>query len=159
MAAAHKVAIAALKFADLQNPRMTNYVFDLDRFVAFEGKTGPYLLYACVRIHSLLRKAEAEGVAAGDISVAHPSEEALVLALDAFDRALALAEEKRAPHILCDHVYRVAQAFSKFYTDCPVLADGVGAEVRASRLRLAETVLRQLETGLGLLGIEVPERM
>ena len=158
-AIAHKVAIAALKFADLQNPRMTNYVFDLDRFVAFEGKTGPYLLYACVRIKSLLRKAAVRGVEPGGIAPDHPSEAALVLALDAFDRALELAEAKRAPHVLCDHVYRVAQAFSKFYTDCPVLADGVEPEVAASRLALATTVLRQLETGLDLLGIAVPDRM
>ena len=156
---AHKVAIAALKFADLSNPRMTNYIFDLERFVAFEGKTGPYLLYACVRIRSLLRRAAEMGVEAGEVSPQHPSEVALVLALDGFDRALSGAEAKRAPHILCDHVYRVAQAFSKFYTDCPVLADGVEAQVRASRLALCEVVLRQLELGLGLLGIEVPERM
>ena len=158
-AIAHKVAIAALKFADLQNPRMTNYVFDLDRFVAFEGKTGPYLLYACVRIKSLLRKAAERGVEPGGVVPDHPSEVALVLALDAFDRALELAEAKRAPHVLCDHVYRVAQGFSKFYTDCPVLADGVEPEVAASRLALATTVLRQLETGLDLLGIAVPDRM
>ena len=156
---AHKVAIAALKFADLQNPRMTNYVFDLERFVAFEGKTGPYLLYACVRIKSLLRKADGQGAKPGEIAPAHPSETALVLALDNFDAALAGAEDKRAPHILCDHVYRVAQAFSKFYTDCPVLAEGVDADTRASRLGLAALTLRQLELGLDLLGIEVPERM
>jgi len=156
---AHKVAIAALKFADLSNPRMTNYIFDLDRFVAFEGKTGPYLLYACVRIKSLLRRATERGVNAGEIIVGEPAESALILALDDFDRALALAEDKRAPHILCDHVYRVAQAFSKFYSDCPVLADSVSAEVKASRLALSEMTLRQLEIGLDLLGIAVPERM
>ena len=158
-AIARKVAIAALKFSDLSNPRMTNYIFDLERFVAFEGKTGPYLLYACVRIKSLLRRAAERGVSAGEIEVAEPAEAALVLALDDFDRALALTEAKRAPHILCDHVYRVAQAFSKFYSDCPVLADTVSAEVKSSRLALAEMTLRQLEIGLELLGIQVPERM
>ena len=156
---AHKVAIAALKFADLSNPRTTNYIFDLERFVAFEGKTGPYLLYACVRIRSLLRRAADQSVRTGTIAPDHPSEAALVVALDGFDRALAGSEAKRAPHILCDHVYRVAQAFSKFYTDCPVLAEEVAAQIKASRLALCETVLNQLELGLGLLGIEVPERM
>jgi len=156
---AHKVAIAALKFADLSNPRMTNYIFDLDRFVAFEGKTGPYLLYACVRIRSLLRRAEETGVEAGEIVIAHPSERALVLALDGFDRALTMTESKRAPHILCDHVYRVAQGFSKFYSDCHVLADDVPANVKSSRLALSKATLGQLVAGLDLLGIDVPERM
>ena len=83
----------------------------------------------------------------------------LVLALDSFDRALAAAESKRAPHMMCDHVYKLAQAFSRFYTDCPILKDDVPAEVKSSRLALAALTLIQLETGLNILGIEVPERM
>ena len=82
---AHKVAIAALKFADLQNFRGTSYVFDLDRFMSFEGKTGPYLLYQAVRVKSLLRKAASEGVEAREITIAEPAERDLALTLDAFD--------------------------------------------------------------------------
>lgn len=156
---AEKIGMAALKFADLQNQRTTNYVFDVDRFTAFEGKTGPYLLYAAVRIKSILRKAEAKNVSSGEIKITEPSEASLVLALDAFDRALKSASEKHAPHIVCDHVYRLAQSFSRFYSECPILADETPDDVKASRLALAETTLRQLELGLGILGIETPSRM
>lgn len=156
---ARKVGLAALKFADLQNARLTNYVFDPERFTAFEGKTGPYLLYAAVRIKSILRRAEEAGVDFGPIQPDHEDEAALVLALDSYPRAITLAAEKRAPHILCDHVYGLAQTFSRFYTHCPIMADDVDAETRASRLSLAKATLEQLEHGLGLLGIEVPDRM
>ena len=156
---ADKVGMAALKFADLQNQRTTNYVFDPERFTAFEGKTGPYLLYAAVRIKSILRKAEEGGVKFGEIDATHPSETGLVLALDSFDRALKASEAKRAPHMLCDHVYKLAQAFSRFYTDCPIVKDEVPANVKSSRLALAAVTLTQLETGLNILGIDVPERM
>jgi arginyl-tRNA synthetase len=156
---ADKVGLAALKFADLQNQRTTNYIFDIDRFTAFEGKTGPYLLYAAVRIKSLLRKAETEGVKSGEIKIAEPSERSLCLVLDRFDRALDMAAEKRAPHILCDHVYQIAQSFSRFYTECPILVGSTPEDIKASRLELAHMTLRQLELGLNILGIEVPDRM
>ncbi len=156
---ANKVGMAALKFADLQNQRTTNYIFDSERFTAFEGKTGPYLLYAAVRIKSLLRKAEDMGVSPGEIMLTEPAEFSLVLALDAFDKALSQAAEKRAPHILCEHVFRLAQSFSRFYTDCPILMDTTPDAVKASRLALAGTTLRQLEQGLSILGIDTPARM
>lgn len=156
---ARLVGLAALKFADLQNARLTNYVFDPERFTAFEGKTGPYLLYAAVRIKSILRKAEEMGAESGEIVPADPSEAALVLALDSYPKAIALAADKRAPHILCDHVYALAQAFSRFYTNCPILVDDTPDTVRASRLSLAKATLEQLEHGLNIIGIEVPERM
>lgn len=154
---AHKVAIAAIKFADLSNFRGTSYVFDLDRFMSFEGKTGPYLLYQAVRIKSILRKAEAEGASAGDIKVEHAAERGLVLALDAFDGAFSAAYDKKAPHFLAEHAYSLAQAFSGFYANCPIL-QSEGA-VRASRLALAGAALKQLQLTLDLLGIAVPERM
>jgi arginyl-tRNA synthetase len=156
---ARKIGLAALKFADLQNQRMTNYIFDPERFTAFEGKTGPYLLYAVVRIKSILRKAADMSVDAGDIEVEADTEKELVLSLDAYARAIELAAEKYAPHILCEHIYRVAQSFSRFYAECPILADDVAAEVRASRLSLAKATLDQLEHGLDLLAIEAPDRM
>jgi arginyl-tRNA synthetase len=154
---AHKVAIAALKFADLSNFRGTSYVFDLDRFMSFEGKTGPYLLYQSVRIKSILRKAEEQGIAPGPITMEHDAERTLALALDAFDAALRGAYDKKAPHFLAEHAYTFAQAFSGFYSHCPILPSA-GA-LRASRLALAAATLKQLTLTLDLLGIAVPERM
>jgi arginyl-tRNA synthetase len=173
---AHKVAIAAIKFADLSNFRGTSYVFDLDRFMSFEGKTGPYLLYQAIRIKSILRKAEersdkqaparlhaphppapAPRGGGGVIVIEHAAERALALELDGFDQALRLAYEKKAPHFLAEHAYALAQAFSGFYTNCPILPSE-GA-VRASRLALASATLKQLTLTLDLLGIDVPERM
>jgi arginyl-tRNA synthetase len=156
-ATALKVAVAALKFADLCNYRGTSYVFDLDRFSSFEGKTGPYLLYQAVRVKSVLRKAAEEGHAPGPIGVAEPAERDLVLALDAFEHALAEAYDKKAPSFIAEHAYRLAGAFSKFYAACPILS--AAPDVRASRLALAKTSLTQLESALQLLGIETPERM
>ena len=152
-----KVAVAALKFADLQNFRGTSYVFDLDRFTSFEGKTGPYLLYQAVRVKSLLRRAADEGAEAGPVAVAEPAERDLVLTLDAFETALGEAYDKKAPNALAEHAYRLAQSFSKFYAACPILQ--AAPAVRASRLTLAGATLKQLETALDLLGIATPERM
>lgn len=152
-----KVGMAALKFADLQNFRGNDYVFDLDRFLSFEGKTGPYLLYAAVRIKSLLRRAAADGIAPGTPAPAHAAERALVMALDGYDLALRGACEKRAPHILAEHCYTLSSAFSAFYTACPILM--AEAPVRAARLGLAFVTLAQLEQALDLLGIAVPDRM
>lgn len=155
---AHKVAIAALKFADLSNSRTTSYVFDLDRFMSFEGKTGPYLLYQVVRIRSLLRRGAEQGVVVGSISVVEPAERDLVLTLDAFDQAIADAYDKRMPHLIAEHAYRLAQAFSKFYAACPVLVAPDEA-TRGSRLALSKAALDQLVLALDVLGIATPERM
>jgi arginyl-tRNA synthetase len=155
---ANMVGIAALKFADLQNFRGTSYVFDLERFLSFEGKTGPYLLYAAVRIKSILRKAEATGHKAGPIVDLAPAERDLILILDGFEHALRGAYDKRAPHILADHAYQLAGAFSAFYAACPILTAETDA-LRASRLTLASATLTQLIIALDLLGIEAPERM
>jgi arginyl-tRNA synthetase len=157
-ATAHKVGVAALKFADLSNYRGTSYVFDLDRFTSFEGKTGPYLLYQAVRIKSLLRKAVETGVEPGEIVVAEAPERDLVLTLDAFEQAVIDAYDRRAPNLIAEHAYRLAQSFSKFYAACPVLAAETPA-VRVSRLALSDLALRQLERALDLLGIETPDRM
>lgn len=155
---ARKVALAAIKFADLSHDRATDYIFDLDRFMSFEGKTGPYLLYAAVRIKSLMRKAAEAGLKPGVISVGTPEERELVRTLDAFNHAVEAAYDRRAPNALCDHVYTLAQAFSKFYGACPILPEKDDA-VKASRLSLARTTLTQLELGLSLIGIDAPERM
>ena len=155
---ARKVAVAALRFSDLMNTRTTNYVFDLDRFTSFEGRTGPYLMYAAVRVKSVLRRAAENGHAPGTVNIMADTERSLVLQLDGFSAALAGARERRMPHILCEHLYNLAQAFSAFYSALPIAAEA-DPQLRASRLALADAVRHQLETGLDLIGIEVPERM
>jgi arginyl-tRNA synthetase len=157
-AVARMVANAAIKFADLQNYRTTNYIFELDRFISFEGKTGPYLLYQAVRVKSIMRKAEAEGLKAGPIRITDPAEAALVRRLDGFDAALQRAYDLRAPNHICDHVYSLAQAFSSFYAACPILPEKDEA-IRSSRLALAQTTLKQLEIALSLIGMDAPEKM
>lgn len=155
---ARQVGLAAIKFADLSNYRLTNYIFDLERFTRFEGKTGPYLQYAAVRVKSLLRRAHEAGEAAGAIAIHAAEERALALALLRFPDALAETLANRAPNIMCDYAFRLAQAFSSFYAAHHILSEK-DAALRASRLGLAALTLRALETSLGLLGIEVPERM
>ncbi len=156
---ARKVGIAAIRFADLSNHRISNYVFDLDRFAAFEGKTGPYLQYAAVRIKSILARAAEQGRDVdGPVKIGADEERNLVLTLAGLEDALAGAYDKRAPNILCDHVYGIAQSFSSFYAACPVVRED-DAAVRASRLALCRLTLRQFKLVLGLLGIEIPERM
>ena len=157
---ARQIGLAALKFADLSNPRTTDYIFDIDRFIAFEGKTGPYLLYAAVRMRSVLRKA---GVSLTDaagkpIAVTNSSERDLVTALLGYSDAHRGAHQKRMPHILCEHLYAVAQGFSKFYAHCRI-ADEPSVDLRNGRLALVSATLSQLEHGLYLLGISAPEQM
>lgn len=156
---ARQVGVAALKFADLSNPRTSDYIFDLDRFTSFEGKTGPYLLYARARIRSVLAKAAKAGAGkGGSVELAEPAERDLALALIGFGDVLRDTYEKRLPHILCDHAFQLAQAFSKFYASCRI-ADEEDTALRASRITLAETVGAQLVLIFDLLGIEAPERM
>ncbi|WP_425409122.1 arginine--tRNA ligase [Hyphococcus sp.] len=156
---ARKVGVAALKFADLSNPRTSDYIFDLDRFMSFEGKTGPYLLYAGVRIRSVLAKASAAKAGApGAITITEPEERDLALLLLSFGEAVRDAYLKRMPHLICDHAFQLAQAFSKFYAACRIV-DEADAEKRASRLMIATQTGAQIESALTLLGIETPERM
>lgn len=152
------VALAAIRFADLSNHRMSNYIFDLDRFTRFEGKTGPYLLYAAVRVKSLLRKAGEQGFTVGPILPPGDLERDLALELGRLPEAVAAAYDRRAPNELCDFAYTLAQGFSSFYQNCHILSE-TDEPLRASRLGLAAATLRQLELTLSLLGIEVPERM
>lgn len=157
---ARMVGLAALKFADLSNPRTTDYIFDLDRFVAFEGKTGPYLLYATVRMRSVLAKAGAnyDSSVKGAVSLTSDAEVDLACMLLGYADAHALAYEKRMPHILCEHAFSLAQAFSKFYASCRI-ADEPDDVVRSSRLALTAVTFRQLSDILSQLGIEAPEKM
>ena len=155
---ARKVGIAALKFADLHNNRSSDYVFDLDRMTAFEGKTGPYLLYQVVRITSLLRKAQAQGLSPSETVSLQDDDAALCLMLAEFPDHFALAMQNYTPHVLCDYAYKLAQAFSSFYSKCHILSE-TDEQLRASRLQLCALTARQLEIILNLLGIDVPERM
>ncbi len=156
---ARKVGIAALKFADLANDRESNYVFNLDKFTRFEGKTGPYLLYAAVRVKSVFRKAAERGAEIGTpMAPLADAERNLVLKQLALPDAIARAHAERRPHMLCDFLYELAQEFSRFYNECPILKEEDVAR-RGSRLALAAITLRQVELVLELLGIEAPEQM
>jgi arginyl-tRNA synthetase len=155
---ARKVGIATIKFADLSNHRATDYVFDLERFSKFEGKTGPYLQYAAVRIQSMLRKAAEQGAKAGIPAIHSPEERKLVLKLLTLGDVLAAAEDKRAPNMLCEYAFELAQDFSRFYGAHHVLSE-TDEGLRATRLGLCARVLVVLTQVLDLLGIEVPERM
>jgi arginyl-tRNA synthetase len=155
---AQKVGVAALKFADLSNWRLTDYIFDLDRFTKFEGKTGPYLQYAAVRIRSILRKAEEQGFAIATPVVRSAEERALVLKILGLPDAMEAAEDKRAPNFICEYVFELAQAFSRFYAEHHILSEA-DEGLRAARLGLCALTLAVLIKSLDLLGIEVPNRM
>jgi len=155
---ARKVGIGALKFADLSNYRLTDYIFDLERFTRFEGKTGPYLQYAAVRIQSILRRAKDEGHASAAPVVRSAEERALVLQFLALPETMAAAENNRAPNVLCEYAFELAQKFSRFYAEHHILSEG-DADVRAARIGICETTLATLTKVLDILGIEVPARM
>ncbi len=155
---ARKVAIATIKFADLSNYRLTDYIFDLERFSRFEGKTGPYLQYAAVRIQSIMRRAAGEGQAVGEPAIRSPEERTLFLQLLSLPDFMANAEKSRAPNILCDFAFTLAQQYSRFYAEHHILSEA-DAAVRASRLGLCRLTLSALVKTLGILGIEVPQRM
>ncbi|MDT8307124.1 MAG: arginine--tRNA ligase [Anaerolineae bacterium] len=156
---AERVGIAALKFGDLINHRSTDYVFDLDRFTSFEGRTGPYLLYAAVRTKSILRNAAERGLASGAIlPPAGPEERDLMLKLVQLPDVIDFAVKTRAPNHVADYVYNLAITFNRFYRDYHILSEPDPAR-QQSWLALSQYALAQLELGLDLLGIKVPERM
>jgi len=155
---ARKVGIATIKFADLSNHRTTDYIFDLERFSKFEGKTGPYLQYAAVRIQSILRKAKEQGMTIDTPAIHSPEERRLILQLLSVSDALASAEDKRAPNILCEYAFELAQNFSRFYGEHHILSES-DAGLRASRLGLCSLVLAVFTQLLSVLGIEIPARM
>ncbi len=156
---ARLVGVAALKYGDLQNHRTSDYVFDLDRFVSFVGKTGPYLLYSAVRISSILRNAAGRGLAPGElVAPTVEAERNLMLQLVRFPDVIDRAVEFRAPNHVAEFAYDVATDFNRFYEACHILSEESAAR-QASWLRLVELTLRMLRTLLDLLAIEVPERM
>ncbi|HVO02944.1 MAG TPA: arginine--tRNA ligase [Candidatus Cybelea sp.] len=155
---ANKVGVAALKFADLSNNPIANYVFDLDRFSRFEGRTGPYLLYAAVRVKSLLKKAREQNDTPGEIVPPAPGERDLMLMLGQMPDAIRAAYDDLAPSKIADFAYNLAQTFSGYYANFHILSE-TDTALRRSRLAIAELVLKELELCLELLGIATPERM
>jgi len=126
--------------------------------VATTGDTGPYLQYAHARVNQILRKAEAEGIGYGEITVlAEPAEHQVALLLSRFGEIVETVGDTLQPHRLCGYLYDLATALSVFYEQCPVLKSE--GEVRTSRLALCAATKKVLATGLDLLGIEAPERM
>ena len=159
MEIARRVGVAALKFGDLINNRASNYVFDLERFTSFEGKTGPYLQMAAVRMKSVLRKAAEQGLDPGSVVAATvAAERQLALRLLQLPEVTERAIELRAPSQLAEYSFELASDFSSFYEACHILTEEDGAR-QASWLTLVKATLRAIELLLDLLGIEIPERM
>lgn len=162
-AAAQVLGIGAVKYADLAKNRASDYVFDWDQMLAFEGNTAPYLLYAYARIQSLFRRG---GVDAAQLSgrplplppeSPHPAERKLAVALVRLQEVLEQAAADGRPHLLCAYLYDLATKFTGFYEECPILT-AAEAE-KKNRLNLAQQTARTLRTGLELLGIGVVQRM
>lgn len=158
---ARAVGVGAVKYADLSNDRIKDYVFSFERMLAFEGNTGPYIQYAHARISKILRDAgdDAADLAAEVPTLAEPQERALAKALVGFDAAVHDSIDKLGPHRLCTYLFDLAQTFTSFYEACPVLKAGVPDEVRRSRLALCALTQRVLARALGLLGLDAPARM
>lgn len=158
-AIAESVGIGAVKYADLANDRIKDYVFDWNRMLAFDGNTAPYLMYAHARICSILGKMvdDEQERAASHIRLDAPAERALAVELIQFPHTLARTAETLRPHVLCQYLFKLATAFTGFYETCQVLrADG---PVRTSRLALCTLTARVLAKGLDILGIQAPKRM
>lgn len=157
--AAPPIALAAIKYADLSNGLNKDYVFDAERMVQTTGNTGPYLQYAHARTCAVAREAEARGLGADTrVSVlTEPAEQALALQLSQFGEVVIEVGRTLAPHKLCTYLYELAQHYSGFYQQCPILKSE--GEVRDSRLALCRAVRTVLATGLDMLGIEALERM
>jgi arginyl-tRNA synthetase len=160
-AIAEAVGVGAVKYADLSTARESAYVFDWDRMISFRGNTGPYLQYATARIRSIFRRAggDADPLQRGSrVAVAAPSERALALRLLGFGAVVTAVGETAEPHRLCAYLFDVASLFTTFYEECPVLK-AEPESLRAARLALCALTLSVLSTGLGLLGVPLPERM
>lgn len=154
------VGIGAVKYADLSSDLVRDYIFNMDRMIAFEGNTGPYLQYAHARICSIFSRA---GVSAEDLGdapfiIAEPAERSLALLLLRYGSVVADIAVSLEPHRLCTYLYELAEAYSTFYQQCPVIKAAEDA-IRRSRLRLCDKVRRVLADGLDLLGIQAPQRM
>jgi arginyl-tRNA synthetase len=163
------IGIAALKYADLSNQASKDYIFDIDRFTSFEGNTGPYILYTMVRIKSILAK-YAETIGKADGVIAHPfggenetreygaAEIDLMLTAAKFNDVIAHAYQETAPHKICQYIYEMANAFNGFYHANKIMSEE-DKKKQGEWIALITLVLRLLETCIGVLGFEAPERM
>lgn len=158
---ANVVGLAALKYGDLSNQASKDYVFDLERFISFEGNTGPYILYTIVRIKSILRKYSETGKNADVARILPPrtaEERDLLLELTRFNSVIENAFEETAPHKVCSYIYDLANAFNSFYHASKILTEE-DEEVQAGYIRLITLTKRVLETGIEMLGFSAPSRM
>ena len=153
-----KVGLAALKYGDLSNQASKDYIFDIERFISFEGNTGPYMLYTIVRIKSILNKANYINK---DIKILIPksdSERRLMLQLIKFNEIIELSFKERAPHKICEFIYELSNCFNKFYNDTKILSEE-DENKKYSWLTLINLVKDVLEQSLNLLGISSVEKM
>ncbi|HCC2475153.1 TPA: arginine--tRNA ligase [Klebsiella variicola] len=154
------VGIGAVKYADLSKNRTTDYVFDWDNMLAFEGNTAPYMQYAYTRVLSVFRKAGIDENAMNDapVVIAEDREAQLAARLLQFEETLSVVAREGTPHVMCSYLYDLAGLFSGFYEHCPILS-AESEETRNSRLKLALLTAKTLKLGLDTLGIETVERM
>ena len=152
----HNIAIGAVKYADLSKNRTTDYIFDWDQMLAFDGNTAPYLQYAYSRIRAIFRKAT---TAPGQIVIKDEAEDKLAAKLQSFGETVVTVGQKGLPNLLCNYLFELADIYMHFYEHCPILKDGVDETTRASRLALCDLTARVLKQGLNLLGINVMEQM
>ncbi len=158
---ARKVGMAAIKYGDLSNQATKDYIFDVDRFTSFEGDTGPYILYTCVRINSIMRKAAEQGIDVSACKILPPvnaSHKALMQAVSGFNAEISSAYEEYAPHRICGYIYALSNAFNSFYHENHILTEE-DADTKESFLALLDLTGRILKTCTDLLGFEIPERM
>ncbi len=153
------VAIGAVKYADLSKNRTTDYVFDWDNMLSFEGNTAPYMQYAYTRIRSIFNKAEikAADLSKATIQLTDEKERLLAIKLLQFEEAVQIVGRDGTPHILCAYLYELAGLFSAFYEHCPIL--NAADDIKRSRLKLALLTEKTLKQGLDLLGIKTVEKM
>ncbi|ECG5076822.1 arginine--tRNA ligase [Salmonella enterica] len=157
---ANAVGIGAVKYADLSKNRTTDYIFDWDNMLAFEGNTAPYMQYAYTRVLSVFRKADIDeqALASAPVIISEDREAQLAARLLQFEETLTVVAREGTPHVMCAYLYDVAGLFSGFYEHCPILSADNDA-VRNSRLKLAQLTAKTLKLGLDTLGIETVERM
>lgn len=153
------VAIGAVKYADLSKNRTTDYVFDWDNMLSFEGNTAPYMQYAYTRICSIFKKADLDlnRVLNAKLDLKEEKERTLALKLIQFEECLNVVAKDGTPHVLCTYLYELATIFSSFYEQCPIL--NAEKALKLSRLKLALLTRKTLKVGLDLLGIKTVEKM
>jgi len=153
-----KVGIGAVKFADLSKNRTSDYIFNWKTMLSFEGATAPYLQYAYSRIQSIFVKAGVSQTQA-NIAIIEPQEKALALKLLQLEDVIDAVISECTPNLLCNYLYELASLYMSFYEACPILKEGIEADVKESRLALCQLIAKTLKQGLDVLGIDVMDRM